>query len=298
MGKVTEEDGLFFVALSRAQEELSLSRALRYGGRSSPNPSRLLGPIGGHLPRSVTGDPDWTDEGQQPPSFGALALAVPTADELSIRAIETYLDCPRRYYCAHGLGLAERTSASPYPGLISSVRATLTWASGTTDQTKRAEGWAAEFDVHWQKIGLVDHVWANVYRASAEQMMGHALRVTAGKNHDVKRRMTVAGQIVTARADSIVENDGAIVVQRLKAARLAESETARARYGALQAVAGADHPGVTVRFEHVSLVSGERRVAASKGDAAAKSSSERSVGSIPTARTTLLTRPCKALVSS
>ena len=274
MGKDAEEDGLFFVALSRARDELSLSRALRYGGRSSPNPSRFLAFIGAHLPRSVTGDPDWTDEGLQPPGFGALTLAVPTADELSIRAIETYLECPRRYYYAHGLGLAERTSTSPYLGLISSVRATLTWASGTADQTKRAEGWAAEFDAHWQKIGPADHIWANVYRASAEQMMGHALHVTAGKNHDVKRRMTVAGQIVTARADSIVENDGAIVIQRLKAARLAKSETAKARYGALQAMVGADYPGITVRFEHVSLVSGERRIATSKGDAAGKSRAE------------------------
>jgi superfamily I DNA/RNA helicase len=274
MGKDAEEDGLFFVALSRAEDGLSLSRALRYGGRSSPNPSRFLTSIAGHLPRSVLGDPDWVDEGRQPPGFGALALAVPTAEELSIRAIETYLECPRRYYYAHGLGLAERTSTSPYLGLISSVRATLSWASGTADQAVRAEGWPVEFDAHWQKIGPVDHVWASVYRASAEAMMGHALRITAGVSHDVRRRMTVAGQVVTARADSIVESDGAIVIQRLKAARLAKSETAKARYGALQAMVGADHPGVTVRFEHVSLVTGERRGAASKGDATAKSRAE------------------------
>jgi len=274
MGKDAEEDGLFFVALSRAEETLTLSRALRYQSRSSPNPSRLLAPISNHLSRSTVGTPDWVEEGVGPRTFPALQPLRPVPDELPMRAIETYQDCPRQYYYSYALGLSAWPQSSPYLGLISSVRATLSWARDVPDQEERAQGWRTQFDLHWQTLGPVDSPWADVYRSSGVQMTARAMQVTEGANHEVGRRMTVAGQIVTARADSIIAADGGLVILRLKAARLAKKESSKVRYGAMVAMVAADHPGLTVWFEHVSLVDGERRPDIVKTEAAAKACSD------------------------
>src|SRR5439155_10099764 len=54
-----EEECLFYVALSRAEDHLSLSRALRYSEQQRSNPSPALERIQGHLDRSITSVPTW-----------------------------------------------------------------------------------------------------------------------------------------------------------------------------------------------------------------------------------------------
>lgn len=271
MGKDAEEDGLFFVALSRAMDSLSLSRALYYQKRSSPNPSRLLEPIASLLPRTLAGTPDCADEGSAQPPFPLLEPATEMPAELPVRAIETYADCPRRYYYSIGLGLPDRARPSPYLGLISSVRATLAWARQTTDPAERSGQWSAQFDLHWQKLGPVDHAWSETYRLSGVRMIERAIAVTHGVNHPVERQITVDGQLITAKADNILESSGGFVIQRLKAARLAKTETAKTSYHALMAMVLKDHPGLKVTFRQVSLLDGEDRDATGKADAPGKS---------------------------
>ncbi len=269
MGRETEEDGLFFVALSRAEDRLSLSRALRYGGRSS-RASRLLDPIQAHLPRAVDGVPDWTDEGLQVATFRPLQPLRALPDELPVRTIETYEDCPRRYYYEQGLGLSSRTASSPFLGLISTVRATLAWARSVADEAERAGGWRAAFDQHWSKLGPFDAAFADLYRESGVVMMQRAIDLTVGPNHAVERRMEIGGRMITARADSILDRGTEIIIQRLKAARLAKKETAKTGHGVLVEMVRADHPDLSIAFEHVSLHDGDRQSGFDKPEAATK----------------------------
>lgn len=266
MGREAEEEGLFFVALSRAENRLSLTRADRYG-RQSSNPSKLLKPIASHLPRPISGSPSWTDEGAREREFPALEPICPIPDEVSIRALETYEDCPRRYYYEYGLGLGGWAKVSPYIGLVSTVRATLAWARKAPDDEARADGWRREFELHWQNIGPAEGPLAEVYRQSGMAMMQRAIELTAGPAHPVERNMVISGKKVAARADHIVERDGGLTVQRLKAAPLAKTEKSKTRYGALVAMVQSDHPGIAIAFEHVSLMDGERKPGTIKADA-------------------------------
>jgi superfamily I DNA/RNA helicase/Zn-dependent peptidase ImmA (M78 family) len=269
MGRESEEDGLFFVALSRAEDSLNLSRALRYGLRSS-KPSRFLDPIRSRLCRPIDGTPNWTDEGPAAPAFPPLRPIHPLPDELPIRTIETYETCPRRYYYEQGLGLSGRTANSPFLSLISSLRATLAWARAIPDDTERREGWLAEFDRQWTRLGPADHAFSGLYRASGVRMMEQALEVTAGPGRPVERSMAIGGTTITARADSIVARGPTIVIQRLKAAPLAKTESARTGHGVLVEMVRKDHPGLSVAFEHVSLHDGERKAGFVKSEAVAK----------------------------
>ena len=64
---------------------------------------------------------------------------------------------------------------------------------------------------------------------------------------------------VRCTADHIQSRDGAIVIRRLKGARLAKEESAKARYALQQAAIQGDHPGSRVVFEHISLQTGDRQ---------------------------------------
>jgi superfamily I DNA/RNA helicase/Zn-dependent peptidase ImmA (M78 family) len=271
MGREAEEEGLFFVALSRAKDSLHLSRPLRYGGWTTANPSRLLEPIAGHLDRPLNAAANWVDEGPRPPDYLPLAPLHPLPAEISIRAVESYQHCPRQYYYEFGLGIGGFGPKSPYLGLQSTLRKTLSWARTIPDAEARQAGWRKEFDEHWEGLGLADGPLGTVYRASAEQMVERAIELASGKVHPVDRKMEVGGSTITARADHIAERDGGLVIQRLKTARLAkDKESAKARYGALLAMVGLDHPGWSISFEHVSLVDGQTKPDLIKADVPAK----------------------------
>jgi DNA helicase II / ATP-dependent DNA helicase PcrA len=102
MSRDAEEESLFFVGLSHVRDTLFLSRALTNGGSSTKNPSRFLEAIAMHLPKVLDGATGWTDEGLPEPPWPTLMMR-PIDGEWTARAIETYLECPRRYYYDHAL---------------------------------------------------------------------------------------------------------------------------------------------------------------------------------------------------
>jgi superfamily I DNA/RNA helicase/Zn-dependent peptidase ImmA (M78 family)/CRISPR/Cas system-associated exonuclease Cas4 (RecB family) len=99
---LTEEACLFYVAMTRARDELILSHAQRYGRRTY-KVSPFLGPVeralGVRLAREA-----WSSEGEGRKAFVATqddAPSLPKAEDyanaLSASAVETYLRCPRQY---------------------------------------------------------------------------------------------------------------------------------------------------------------------------------------------------------
>ncbi len=267
LGRDAEEESLFFVALSRAQAALGLSRANAYGGWSRPNPSKLLAPIAACLPTAAK--IGWTNAGLQPPPFKALALD-PLGDEIDVRDLETYQECPRRFYYAHGLGLRSRGVPSPYVQFLSAVRAGLSWLRQTARESHNA-GFKAHFEETWRNMGPVGHAHSAVYRANAEAMLATARTVMDGTSLEVDRRLSLGARQVLARADHIQMVGQTITIQRLKAGRLAKTEKLRTRDNLIQTIVAADHPGNVVRFEQISLLTGERRIDSASSDKLAKS---------------------------
>lgn len=255
MSPKAEEDSLFFVALSRAEDRLVLSRALRYGGWSRPKGSPLLAPVAHLLPAGRDAPPSWTQPGPPPAPFSALRAPEAPPTVLSVTALEDYLRCPRRYYYAETLGLARRASPSPFLSFHAVLRGGIGWLR----ETPAAErgGLQAHLDAAWEDTRLGQDPAAGHYRAASTRMLARAAAAMDGAPLEVERSLEVAGVRITARADHIQVSKTGVVIQRLKAGRLARSgESPKARYGVLQATVARDE-GAGVRLEHVSLVTGE-----------------------------------------
>ena len=252
-----EEESLMFVALSRAKDRVTVSRANRYGGASRPNPSRLLKPLSPILAPGGEPAPQWTATGPADPSPVRQKAPGGLSPELAVTALEDYLACPRRYYYGEALGLSRRLADTPYLRFHSVIRAGLDWLRGRS--ARSAADVAVHLDESWSERGPADHPAAIHYRGAAQRMLVNAGAAMSGHAMAAERRLTIEGVTITARADHIQMAGGGIVIQRMKAGRLAKSgETPKARYALLQAMVKCDE-GVAASFLHISLLDGSQK---------------------------------------
>jgi len=257
MSHDAEEEGLFFVALSRAQDRLDLSRSLAYGGALRKDPSPLLLPLASVVDKPLVGNADWIDVGPQAPPWKPLESSS-RLTEISVSTLDSYLECPRRYYYQERLGLRSAPTAQPHLQMMTSVRACFSVLRDHKpgDEEKTAQA----IEDTWTARGPVEHALAPTYRAHADRMIQHARTAMRGTPLAIERSITLPGVTVNARADHILQDDKGIVIQRLKMGRLSSSskETMKSKYAVLQASVR-ESAKAPVSFEHVSLLTGERR---------------------------------------
>lgn len=265
MTKAAEEDSLFFVGVSRARDVLHLSHA-KTNGKRNENASRLLEAVGNHLPIPIKSKASWVADGDAAPDWPQLHGRA-TGVEWSAREIETYIDCPRRFYYEFVLDLKGADSDSPFLKFQSALHSSMSWLRNTQSAEARRDGLTARFEEDWQKFGPGNDPFEPLYRRMGEAMIKNAVGVMDGDSLEAERRvvLTSSGTVVTCRADHVQRTQGGIVVRRLKAGRLAKKETDKARYALIQAAMRVDHPNESVTFEHVSLLTGERRAATQDG---------------------------------
>jgi DNA helicase II / ATP-dependent DNA helicase PcrA len=266
MDPEAEEESLFFVAMSRAKDVLLLSRAVAYGGGgwSNVQASPFLDRIRSHLPKRPDAAPGWTDDGVS--ELRGPALEPPEQRESwPAQAIETYLQCPRRFYYAEVLRLGGQEAATPYHQLQSALHSSIAWLRQTSSHEERQMGAGNRLADDWDKRGPRGHALEAIYRAAAETMLATAVRLMEGPSLPTEISLALRnGVVVTCQADHICSGADGIVVQRLKASRLSVKERPKARYVIMQAAVAQQNSSVPVEFEHVSLLTGDRRRATIK----------------------------------
>jgi superfamily I DNA/RNA helicase/Zn-dependent peptidase ImmA (M78 family) len=259
MSREAEEEALFFVAMSRARDTLHLSRAVNCGGRGwdKLGPSPFLERIRGHLPTRPDSPPTWGDEGL--PEAVWAPLDPPQAREAwPAQALETYLECPRRFYYADVLGLGGLEARTPYRRFQSALRASIGWLRETTSEETRRQGAGARLAADWEEKGPREPGLSTLYRAAAERMLAMAMKLMSGTMLPTELSLTLRGDIViTSNADHVRSGGDGIVIQRLKAGALAAKEGRKARHVVAQAALQRKHPGLPVQFQHVSLEDGK-----------------------------------------
>jgi len=264
MSKEAEEDSLFFVGASRARDSLHLSRA-QTNGKVNARPSRFLDRVTSHLPNRIEVAPRWKANGAPEPTF-PLLVGRSANDQWTAREIETYIECPRRFYYDHALELGGADAASPFLKFQSALHSSMSWLRETASAEQRRDGLIARFEEDWGKFGPGDHPFEPLYRRMAKAMIETAHGVMCGENLPAERQVVApgSGAVISCRADHVERTSSGIVIRRLKAGRLAKAEEEKPKYILLQIAIRTDHPNEEVHFEHVSLLDGERRKATDK----------------------------------
>ena len=251
-----EEECLFFVALSRAKDVLCLSRARRYGARNS-NASDLLERIASLLPRSPMGPVTWASSVPIPVT---PAEPVPAAEPYKAEDLEVYIRCPRQYFYECVLGLGRSREDSGYVEFHRCVYRVLRWmaetrASGSTVDEAAALGYLTKV---WQEQGPRDHLFEQLYRSSADDLVRRAVKRPFSSGGTAARPQwevqVPLGRIHFTPDHVEVFDDGSEVVERLRTGRPTKSEMRKDIYALYMVAAQTAEPRVprTVKLRYLS----------------------------------------------
>ena len=248
-----EEECLFFVALSRAQDFLFLSRAERYSAAQKSNPSRFLSAIESHAAAvQYTSSPPVMDT--------AIALSPPVPRErYAERQLSLYIQCPARYRYEAIEGLRGASDDSPYICFHRCVYRTMGWL-----ESQRSAGKAASLDEalaklidEWTHRGPIGHGFEPYYRASAEAMIRSMTEFIASETGTYDRsewHVDLGCKQVSITPDRVViSRDGIVHVQRIRTGRKTKSEASNRIYALLRHGAANQYPDKPISIETLYL---------------------------------------------
>lgn len=256
VGHDAEEEGLFFVALSRARDHLSLTRAEKYTTRGA-GASKFLTSLSGTIsPARHQG----SGKSYKDPS--PLRPPAPRDTYLE-RDLDLYTQCPARYRYEVIEGLRGGRDQSAYIRFHRCVYGTIGWL-----ETERAAGKAtnvaaalARLDELWSADGPVGHGFEQYYRNAAEGMVRRIADAVATESGQYAREewaIALAGRKVLVTPDRVLLTaDGTVRVQRIRTGRKTKSELERPIYALLRRGAALMHTGKRAKIEIFYLATGE-----------------------------------------
>ena len=264
-GHDAEEQCLFFVALSRARDYLSLSRAEHYTAQKA-SPSKFLPAIAGAVTavRYEGSGKDFADP---------IVLRPPALrDRYEERHLSLYLQCPARYRYEFIEELRGSRDESPYIAFHRCVYITVRWLEDERQNGRAvdATGALSHLAALWVDDGPVGHAFEKYYRMVADEMVKAMAVAIATENAQYDRQewaVPVGGRLITVTPDRVVlTTDGTIHVQRIRTGRETQTEAEKPIYALLRLGAAAFYPGKRVVIETFYLSTGKRAIVPSDGD--------------------------------
>lgn len=261
-----EEESLFFVALSRAKDYLSLSRAEKYTAKRNVSVSKFLPAITDRVTTTRyqgSGKSYDTDSPLVPPMV---------RDSYPERDLDLYNQCPARYRYEVIEGLRGGRDQTAYVRFHGCVYATIGWIENERQSGRDVDIGAAlaQLATKWAADGPVGHPFESYYRREAEGMVARISEVAATETGQYFRQewaIPLAARKVLITPDRVLaDSDGTVRVQRIRTGRKTKSESDKAIYALLRRGAALMHPHKPISIETFYLATGERMPVPAKND--------------------------------
>lgn len=172
-----EEECLFFVALSRSEDYLCVSRSAFKRGRRS-NPPDILNTILKAFSRTTPSIPrNIIVPGERAHSNSVLSIPVTLPELFEVKDLDRYIKCPREFFYGTILGLSGKHEDSGYLQFHKCVYKLIRWMGVENSKGKRVDQNKAItrlIDV-WAEDGPKSHAYEDLYFDSAKSMVGRAV---------------------------------------------------------------------------------------------------------------------------
>jgi DNA helicase-2/ATP-dependent DNA helicase PcrA len=264
-GHDAEEECLFFVALSRAKDFLSLSRAEKYTTRNS-SVSKFLNTLASVLsPRRYQGS-------GRSYAVDIALMPPPVSAAYPEKELEQYTQCPARYRYEVLERLRGGKAQSPYVRFHRCVYVTVRWLESQRQDGQPVDVAAslAHLTAVWAEHGPVNDPFENYYLTAAEGMvkrMATAIGTETGQYDRQEWMVPVGGRTVVITPDRVLlDSSSTIRVQRIRTGRKTKSEPDKAIYALLRRGARLKYPGKKIAVEILYLGTGERVPVLEKND--------------------------------
>ncbi len=228
-GHNEEEECKFFVAASRAQDNLLLYASSVQNNGNKRSRSKYIDRIAPSLHQM--NNPSRCSLEPNAPEFlsvGEEALL------LSEKQVSLYERCPRRFLYTHALALSGKRTESAFMQMHSAVYEVLEWLvrkhGETTPSTEELE---AQFTQSWQNCGPVDHGYADEYRSIGQRLVQYLMNTRQGRQL-VKPEMLLLsfpeGNIKVLPDEITLDTDGNYNIRRIKTGKKVSEEFDRIEY--------------------------------------------------------------------
>lgn len=267
-----EEDRcLFYVALTRAEDELVLSRAEVYGRQAGALPliDRLVREANGRVMLDERRwNPGASEDSARPPAdeSSEKSNGDRTKEIYSFGDLDRYARCSLQFRYAEILGLPEKRNA--YQDFHNSVYRVLSEMEIEAKSTGRNPDleWSKELLTRvWEEEGPGDHFYEPVYRRHADKAVESWQAAEAALRWQVRQKLSLSapdGTRIEIMADAIRRDDaGSIVIARHRFGRPRKSHKEgkynQDRHALYMTAAREAWPGIPAKVELHYLTSGE-----------------------------------------
>jgi ATP-dependent DNA helicase UvrD/PcrA len=228
-GHEEEEECKFFVATSRAQNELLLYASSIQNGGSKRSRSEYIGRIVSVIQQQ--NNP--ARIGLNPVEPEALSL-----DEepllISEKQLSLYDRCSRRFLYTHALALTGKRTESAFMQMHSAVYDVLDWLRQQhSESTPSASELEAQFSQSWLNRGPVDHGYAEDYRRIGGRLVQYLIETRLGRQLVKPEEMQVSfpeGEISVLPDEMTLDTDGKYSIRRIKSGKKGRDEFDRIEY--------------------------------------------------------------------
>lgn len=255
-GHATEEECLFFVAISRARKYLNLYLPRKQPNGNNRTESKFLDWLPGQLVTQIS-DPDQLT--------GPEVLSDPNTVHvdwaenwiITESRLTAYERCPRRFFYTHVMGLGSARKMTAFSKTHDCIYDLIRWlkkaraeAEPMLNQTEEA------FEGIWQERGPVEHAYAAEYRELASRFIRNLLAAGTGREFFDAKRLPVTlpnGTVFVEPGEIARLDDGCMSVRRVRTGYRRSDEYTRLEYALYKMAAEQEYgQGVVVEALHLT----------------------------------------------
>jgi len=215
-GHDEEEECLFFVALSRARNQLVLYASSVQSDGKRRNPSKFI-PAINHLFVRPQNPPQ-----RKRAATGATTIRIAWEEKpiWTDGQVNLFDRCPRRFLYTHVLKLGGRRTETAFMKMHNVVSDVFDWLKTVHETTDPSEiELGARFEEAWQVKGAVDHGYAEDYRRIGRRLVDYLIetRRTGIRSPVTPISLDWADGDIFVRPDGVAKDEaGQVVVRRVK----------------------------------------------------------------------------------
>lgn len=236
-GHDEEQECLFFVALSRAEDRLTLYAPSRQADGRRQSRSPFLDRIEAWFDT----ESPIVDLARRPSRAEVVEVSFEVPMQLSPSQLALYERCARRFFYTHVLKLGGRRTETPFMKMHSAVQAMvdelLSGDNGSPSETELDQ----LFGRHWMVHGPTDHGYADSYERAARRLIAFLLELRVGETPEPRERfeLVVGDARIVVRPDEHTRTgDGRLVLRRVRTGRQTSESTDALDAAAYQLAAG------------------------------------------------------------
>lgn len=241
-----ESECLFFVALSRAKNVLSISHAKNYTAKQTCNPSKYLSSLSGVLPSAEI------MPASIPPLQKPETIPVDPQLEFEARHLELYTACPARYRYEAIDDIHQRVKDNAYLQFHICVRKTIQWMYSESAQGSKisTESAVQRLEQIWDEH-KPNHAFEPFYLAEAIKLVTGATHFSmTGIDKDTALTASLNGKQIRVKPERVlVTPEGSVTFQRLKTGRKAKNEIKKPVWELMLLAGQQMYPGNRITLE-------------------------------------------------